>query len=234
MFKSEASSFNIVDATPFKRDVLKELADACREAEMPLGFYYSQAQDWCHPGGSAARINKRKSAHWDPTQDGGMDDYIDRIAVPQVRELLSNYGEFPTVLWWDTPIYMNQERATKLDAAVRELKPNIITNNRLGGGFNGDTETLIRNLIDIASKGGNYLLNVGPDGLGKIPAPSVQSLETVGAWMKVNGKVSRAYLLADREMALSVKQHGGHVEITRPSSAPDPLASVLCLELPHP
>jgi alpha-L-fucosidase len=338
MFKSEASPFNIVDATPFKRDVLKELADACREAKMQLGFYYSQAQDWCHPGGSAARINKRKSAHWDPAQDGSMDDYIDKIAVPQVRELLSNYGEFPTVLWWDTPIDMNQERATKLDAAVRELKPNIITNNRLGGGFDGDTETpeqhippqgypgrdwetcmtmngtwgykhwdhdwkstetLICNLIDIASKGGNYLLNVGPDGLGEIPAPSVQSLEAVGAWMKVNGEsiygtgptafgpecgafhpekkdkhgkpvfeakwdwrsttkpgkiyihllkwpagafsldgvngtVSRAYLLADREMALSVKQHGGHVEIALPSSAPDPLASVLCLELPHP
>jgi alpha-L-fucosidase len=271
-----------------------------------------------------------------PTPD--MDEYIDRIAVPQVRELLSNYGEFPSVLWWDTPVDMNKERAAKLDAAVRELKPNIITNNRLGGGFDGDTETpeqhipprgypgrdwetcmtmngtwgykhwdhdwksnetLIRNLIDIASKGGNYLLNVGPDGLGEIPAPSVKSLEAIGGWMKVNGeaihgtgptafgpecgsfhpekkdgngkpvfeakwdwrcttrpgkiyihlfnwpaggfeldgvegKVAKAWLLADRDKPLPVKQQGGRVVVDLPPSAPDPVATVLCLEVAPP
>ena len=54
-----------------------------------------------------------------------MDDYIDKVAVPQVKELLSNYGEFPAVLWWDTPCDMNKERADKL-AAVLKLKPGII------------------------------------------------------------------------------------------------------------
>ncbi len=140
MFKSEASPFNIVDATPFKRDPLAELAVACRKYGLKLGFYYSQAQDWNHPGGAAIKINKRTTDHWDPAQDGDMDKYIDEVAVPQVRELLSNYGEFPAVIWWDTPRDMTKERADKL-VELLKLKPGIIQNNRLGGGYPGDTET---------------------------------------------------------------------------------------------
>ena len=226
MFKSDASPFNIVDATPFKRDPLAELANACRKYGLKLGFYYSQAQDWSHPGGAAIKTNKRTIDHWDKAQDGDMDKYIDEVAVPQVRELLSNYGEFPAVLWWDTQHDMTKERADKLIELLK-LKPGIIHNNRLGGGYNGDTETpeqkipatgfpgrdwetcmtmngtwgykqrdnnwksaekLIRNLVDIASKGGNYLLNVGPTSEGLIPQPSIDRLEAVGSWMKVNGR----------------------------------------------
>ncbi len=219
MFDSKASDWNIVKATPFGRDPLKELAAACRKYGLKLGFYYSQAQDW-NNGGSAA------GGKWDPAQTRDMDDYIDKVAVPQVKEILTHYGEFPAVLWWDTPVDMNQERAEKLEALLR-LKPGIISNNRLGGGFKGDTETpeqfipatgypgrdwetcmtmndtwgyksydhnwksaasLIRNLVDIASKGGNYLLNVGPTSEGLIPAPSVERLKEVGQWMKGNGE----------------------------------------------
>jgi len=225
MFKSEASPFNVVDATPFKRDPLAELAAACREYGIKLGFYYSQAQDWNHPGGAAIKINKRTTDHWDKAQDGDMDKYIEDVAVPQVRELLTHYGEFPAVLWWDTQRDMTKERADKL-VELLKLKPGIIHNNRLGGGYKGDTETpeqkipatgfpgrdwetcmtmngtwgykkndnnwkstekLIRNLVDIASKGGNYLLNVGPTSEGLIPQPSMDRLKAVGAWMKVNG-----------------------------------------------
>ena len=222
MFHSKASKYNIYDATPFKRDPLAELAAACRKEGIKLGFYYSQAQDWHHPGGAAA------GGHWDKAaQDGSMDKYIDEIAVPQVREILSNYGEFPVVLWWDTPTGMNTERAAKLAKAVHELKPGIILNNRLGGGFKGDTETpeqhipaggfkdrdwetcmtmndtwgfksydnkwkstetLLFNLVDIVSKGGNYLLNVGPTAEGLIPQASVERLAQVGEWMKINGE----------------------------------------------
>lgn len=222
MFKSEASQYNIVDATPYKKDPLKDLAEACKKEGIKLGFYYSQAQDWHHKGGAAM------GGHWDKEkQDGSMDEYIDKIAVPQVREILSNYGEFPAVLWWDTPCDMNAERAAKLYKVMKELKPNIIWNNRLGGGFKGDTETpeqhipaqgypgrdwetcmtmngtwgyksydnnwkstetLIRNLCDIASKNGNYLLNVGPTAEGLIPQSSVERLAEVGKWMKVNGE----------------------------------------------
>jgi alpha-L-fucosidase len=219
MFHSKTSPYNIYDATPFKRDPLKELAEACQKQGIRLGFYYSQAQDWHHPGGTAI------GGHWDKAQDGNMDEYIDKIAVPQVKELLTNYGPL-AVLWWDTPEGMTKERAEKF-LPLLKLQPGIIANNRLGGddagdsetpeqfipptgypgrdwetcmtlndtwGFKSDdhgwksTETLIRNLIDIASKGGNYLLNVGPTSEGVIPQPSVEHLAEVGQWMKVNGE----------------------------------------------
>ena len=220
MFDTKASPWNIVQATPYGKDPLKDLAAACKKQGIKLGFYYSQAQDW-NNGGSACK------GKWDKAQEHDMDDYIDKIAVPQVREVLSNYGEFPAVLWWDTSCDMNKERAEKLYKVVQELRPNIIMNNRLGGGFKGDTETpeqhipaqgypgrdwetcmtmngtwgfkrddnnwkstetLIRNVCDIASKGGNYLLNVGPTSEGLIPQPSLERLAEVGKWMKVNGE----------------------------------------------
>ena len=221
LFGSKASKWNVVQATPYGKDLIQPLADACRKYGIKLGFYYSQAQDW-NNGGSAS------GGKWDKAQERSMDDYIDQIAVPQVREILTHYGkDIPAVLWWDTPDEMNKERAGKIYAAVQELRPGIIMNNRLGGGFRGDTETpeqtipatgfkdrdwetcmtmnntwgyksnddkwkstetLLRNLIDIASKGGNYLLNVGPTAEGLIPEPSVQRLAEVGRWMKVNGE----------------------------------------------
>ena len=220
MFDTKASPWNIVQATPYGKDPLKDLAAACRKYGIKLGFYYSQAQDW-NNGGAAS------GGKWDKAQEHDMDDYIDKIAVPQVKEICSNYGDFPAVIWWDTPKDMNPERAQKLYDTVHALRPNVILNNRLGGGFKGDTETpeqkipakgfpgrdwetcmtmnntwgfkrddnnwkstevLIRNLCDIASKGGNYLLNVGPNSEGLIPQPSLDRLAEVGKWMKVNGE----------------------------------------------
>lgn len=218
MFGSKASAYNVVDATPFHRDVIGEIAEACRKHGMKLGLYYSQAQDWHHPGGAAM------GGHWDKAQDGNMDEYIDKIAVPQVREILTKYGKI-AVLWWDTPADMTRARAEKF-LPLLKLQPGIITNNRLGGGFDGDlstpeqfipatgipgkdwevcmtmnntwgyvsydndwksTQVLIRNLADIAGKGGNFLLNVGPTSEGLIPQASVERLRAIGAWMKVNG-----------------------------------------------
>ena len=68
-----------------------------------------------------------------------MDEYIDKVAVPEVREILSNYGQVD-ILWWDTPTDMNKKRAEKFLPVIAKY-PNLITNNRLGGGYNGDTET---------------------------------------------------------------------------------------------
>jgi alpha-L-fucosidase len=227
MFCSQASKWNICNATPYCKDVLQPLAEACRKYGIKLGFYYSQAQDWNNGGSVGKSSNTNIAAGWDPAQKHDMDDYIDKIAVPQVKEICSNYGEFPAVLWWDTPRDMNTNRAQKLYDAVHALRPNVILNNRLGGGFKGDTETpeqfipangypgrdwetcmtmngtwgfkkddnnwkstetLIRNLCDIASKGGNYLLNVGPTSEGLIPEPSLERLAEIGQWMKVNGE----------------------------------------------
>jgi len=217
LFDSKVTDWDIVDATPYGKDLLKPLAEACRKHGIKLGFYHSQAQDWNHPGGAASGGKK-----WDPAQEGSMDEYIKKIAVPQVKEILTNYGDI-AVLWWDTPRDMNKERADVLQPLIG-LQPGIITNNRLGGGYPGDcstpeqhipatgldsdweacmtmnrtwgfksydhdwksTETLIRNLVDIASKGGNYLLNVGPTAEGEIPQPSIERLKAIGKWMKVN------------------------------------------------
>jgi len=219
LFDSKASDWNVVKATPYGKDLLKPLAEACKKYGLKLGFYYSQAQDWNNPGGAAA------GEHWDKAQDGSMDDYIRNVAVPQVKEILSNYGPI-AVLWWDTPKDMTKDRADML-LPLLKLQPGIIWNNRLGGGYKGDTETpeqtipatgfkdrdwetcmtindtwgyksydhnwkstktLLRNLIDIASKGGNYLLNVGPTAEGEFPPEIVQRLQEIGKWMAVNGE----------------------------------------------
>ena len=245
LFGSKASRWNVVDATPYGRDLLKPLAEACRKYGMKLGFYYSQAQDWNNPGGAvsrkvtsegwanpdSARIDAYTAAHdghWDPVQTTeSMSSYIDKIAVPQVKELLTNYGDV-AVLWWDTPTGMTDEYAAKLKSLL-SLQPNIITNDRLKRpDYPGDYKTpeqkipnlsdldgkdwetcmtmndtwgfkfsdhnwktpttLIHNLVDIASKGGNYLLNVGPTPEGEIPQPSIDALKIVGVWMKTNGE----------------------------------------------
>lgn len=217
MFKS-SDPFNIVDATPYKKDIIKAIADACKKYDMHFGLYYSQAQDWTHPGGAACQ------GHWDPAQDGSFDEYLTNVSIPQVKEVLSRYH--PEILWWDTPCEMDSARAARFLPLIAEY-PNLIINNRLGGGVEGDfatpeqtipatgipgknweacmtmndtwgykvhdhnwknTKTLVRNLIDIASKGGNYLLNVGPTSKGLIPEASVLRLKQIGSWMKVNGE----------------------------------------------
>ena len=245
LFETKASKWNVVDATPYGKDLLKPLAEACKRYGIKLGFYYSQAQDWNNPGGSAARrptkegwanpdsviidaYTKEHNGHWDPAQEKRtFAEYIDAVAVPQVRELLTNYGEL-AVLWWDTPTNMTDEAAAKLQSLL-SLQPAIITNDRLKRpNFPGDHKTpeqripnladldgtdwetcmtmngtwgyksydhnykspttLIRNLLDIASKGGNFLLNVGPTAEGEFPQESVSILAEMGKWMKVNGE----------------------------------------------
>jgi alpha-L-fucosidase len=245
LFNSKASKWNIVDATPYGKDLIKPLAEACRKHGIKLGLYYSHAQDWNNPGGAAARkittegwanpdsakidaYTAANSGHWDPLQTTKtMAQYIDEVAVPQVREILTNYGDV-AVLWWDTPTGMTDEFAEKLNAVLK-LQPNIITNDRLKRpNYPGDfktpeqripnlseldgkdwetcmtmnetwgyksyannwksLKTLIQNTVDIASKGGNYLLNVGPKADGTIPQESIDLLKGVGTWMKVNGE----------------------------------------------
>ncbi len=218
MFHSKCSSYNVVDATPFKRDVMKELAEACQEEGIRFGFYYSQCQDWHHPGGMGNS--------WDKTiQRVSFDQYVREKAVPEVRRLLTEYGPI-SIFWWDTPRAMSKEAFDSLHC-VTALQPGIITNDRLGEDHPGDyktfernipehppavpdwevcmpisgswgykksdtsfksTTTLIRNLVDIASKGGNYLLNVSPTGEGTLLPEAVERLQAIGQWMKVNGE----------------------------------------------
>jgi len=155
-----------------------------------------------------------------------MATYINAKVVPQLRELLDNYSPCPAVLWFDTPFNMTPQLAAPIVNLLNQ-HPDLIWNNRLGGGYKGDTETpeqhippqgypgkdwetcmtinntwgyesydtkfkstetLLRNLIDIASKGGNYLLNVGPDATGVIPQPEIDRLKEIGQWLQVNGE----------------------------------------------
>jgi len=222
LFPSAVTDWDVADATPYGKDLIGPLAEAARRHGLKFGLYYSQAQDWTHPGG--AKAGMKDGQGWDGAHKGSFDTYLKTIAVPQVREILTRYK--PDILWWDTPHLMTPERA-KLLRPLLSLRPGIITNNRLGGGFAGDTdtpeqhipatgipgrdwetcmtmngtwgyksydhnwkstETLIRNLVDIVSKGGNYLLNVGPTAQGEIPQPSIDRLKAVGRWMKTNGE----------------------------------------------
>lgn len=225
LFDSKVTEWDIVDATPYGKDLLKPLAEACHKHGIKLGFYYSQCQDWTHPGGITVSHDGWVSGPgWDEGQKGDMDEYLRDIAVPQVREILTNYGPV-AILWWDTPFDMTPERENMLLPLLR-LQPGIIANNRLSSNLKGDFSTpeqhipatgldydweacmtmndtwgfksyddnwkspkmLIRNLVDIVSKGGNYLLNVGPTAEGEIPQPSIERLKAIGQWMKVNGE----------------------------------------------
>ena len=221
MFPSQVSNFNIRDATPFPRDPLAELSAACRKEGVRFGLYYSQAMDWHNPGGQPPG-----KGWWDPAQHGDMLNYIQTTAAPQVREILSNYGPIAE-LWFDMAVNMNSAMADEILTVVKAAQPNVMINNRLGGGFKGDFNTpeqyipstgypgrdwetcmtinetwgfknqdtnwksaddLIRKLVDICHKGGNFLLNVGPDSQGVIPPACVERLATVGAWVQKNGE----------------------------------------------
>jgi len=218
MFKSTVSNYNVLDATPFKRDVLKELADACARRGMRLGFYYSQSQDWHEPNGAGNT--------WDfgPDEKKDYDQYLRGKAEPQVRELLTGYGPV-ALIWFDTPRMMTGDRAQRFADIVRSLQPNTLIDGRLGteGDYRSTGDNVIPSdasaeawetpatindtwgyrkddtnwkspgqivfkLVDIVSKGGNYLLNVGPMSDGTIPQPSQDILRTVGRWLKVNGE----------------------------------------------
>jgi len=219
MYDSPASTYDIADATPFGRDPLRELADACRGAGLRLCFYYSQAQDWHHPDAAGNS--------WDFPDESRKDfaHYLAEKAIPQVRELLTQYGPIG-LIWFDTPRTITKAQSEQLAGLVHTLQPECLVNSRVGhdaGDYesSGDNaipamvrhtpwetpatlndtwgfkshdhhwkapQTLIRLLVDIVSKGGNYLLNVGPTALGEIPAASAERLRQVGDWVARNGE----------------------------------------------
>ena len=218
LFASKGSPYNVVDATPFHRDVLQELSRACERRNLRLGFYYSQAQDWHEPNGAGNT--------WDfgPDDKKNFDQYLRAKAEPQVRELLSNYGPV-CLVWFDTPRMMDVgDRARRFADLVRTLQPDCLIDGRLGAegdyqstgdnaipdqpvagawetpatinhtwGFKQDDDDwkssgeIIFKLTDIVSKGGNYLLNVGPTAEGVIPERCGEILRAVGRWLKANG-----------------------------------------------
>lgn len=225
LFPSAVTDWDIADSSPYGEDLIGPLAEATRAEGLKFGLYYSQAQDWVHPGGVKARDHGfAEGEGWDEDHFGDMDQYLKEVAVPQADEIITRYQ--PDILWWDTAMWMTNERA-ELFLPLLSKKPGIIHNNRLGGDYKGDTntperhipatgykdrdwevcmtmnetwgykihdndwkstETLIQMLCDIVSKGGNFLLNVGPTAEGEIPQESIERLLAVGEWMDVNGE----------------------------------------------
>ncbi|HOW68032.1 MAG TPA: alpha-L-fucosidase [Candidatus Paceibacterota bacterium] len=233
LFRSQLTDW-CIKSTPFQRDPLKELAEACKAEGIVFCFYHS-IMDWHHPDWGTRRAWHDQA----PSTPPNMDRYVE-FMKGQLKELITGYGPLG-ILWfdgeWESP--WTHERGVDLYNYVRGLQPNIIVNNRVGKGRSGmqgmdqgkgvgdygtpeqeipptgfgpgvdwescmtmnnhwgynkhdqnwkPTQTLLRNLIDCASKGGNYLLNIGPTSEGLFPEASVQRLTEMGAWMKVNSE----------------------------------------------
>lgn len=128
MFKSGVDSFNIVDSTPFRRDPMKELADACRESGLGFGFYYSHYQDWTTPGGF---VGPTVYADGSPAT---FEEYFYNKCLPQVKEICSNYGKIDFI-WFDTPGNMKKELVEELVHTVHALQPGALLSSRTGQGF---------------------------------------------------------------------------------------------------
>lgn len=228
MFNSPSNDYNIVKRTPWGRDPLKELAEACKKQGMKLGFYYSLGRDWQDPDVPTNWPTKggRSNLVDYPNEDAkDFSKYFERKVKPQIRELLTQYGPVG-VLWFDTPEqYITKAQSEELLQFIRSLQPDCIVNSRIGNGLGDykvseqtitekavltpweacitmsrgwgynrfDTawkspELLVRQLVEIVSKGGNLLLNVGPKGTGEFPPQAVERLNAIGGWMKINGE----------------------------------------------
>ena len=225
LFDSAYDDYNTVRGTPFGRDVIAELADACRRHGMKLGRYYSQELDWHEPNGGGYHAKKLNVAgmHWTNNWDFPDDDSKDfeqcfrSKTLPQVRELLTKYGDI-CLIWFDTPHRITPAQSKELFDLVKSLQPNCLVNSRIGNGL-GDYRSMGDNQIPdeymeslvespttlndtwgfkyfddnwkdakkvlsirqhLNERGVNYLLNVGPDHLGRIPAPAAEILRAVG------------------------------------------------------
>jgi alpha-L-fucosidase len=147
LWHSQYDNFNVVEATPFGRDVVAELAAACRAEGLRIGLYYSQCVDWHEPhGGNLPKDVKNPTRakgkgrtwgnDWDfpPGTPHGFDAYLRRKVEPQLTELLTNYGDI-ALIWFDTPTPgLKQEQAIRLRDLVKRLQPGCLVSGRIGRG----------------------------------------------------------------------------------------------------
>jgi alpha-L-fucosidase len=213
MYDSNVSDFTIVKSTKYGKDPMKELSQKIREQGIEFGFYYSQFLDWHEPNGGGNRWD------FDETKKDYQQYYTSK-AIPQLKELLSNYGPLGTI-WFDMPGGLSYDQTKVLIDSLRMIQPNCLFSSRVGQGLGdyrdfGDSEVparpihgawesiythndswgyishdmnfkspkqIIQLLAEVASKGGNLMVNVGPDGNGAIPEYSVKYLLEVGKWL---------------------------------------------------
>ena len=241
MFHSKVDKYNVVDATPFGRDVIGEIAEACYKYGLKMGLYYSQDLDWHHPdgGGYLSNHSPSQGVTWDNSWDfpdaanKNFDRCFNEKIYPQVEEILRNYGEL-CLIWFDMPMTLKEHQSRALFDAIKKYQPDCLINSRLGNGAydyvslgdneipdsmpeNTEFDPALMNGIDgfkpspyglyetaatinrtwgfsahdqnwkspeiiaanrkkLNGMGINYLLNVGPDGLGRIPLASQKVL----------------------------------------------------------
>lgn len=235
LFKSEADPFNVVDATPFGRDIIAELGEACYKYGLKFGLYYSQELDWHDKDGGGydktdgcAGVGWTNCWDWPDKDKKDFSKCFENKIKPQVKEILTKYGDL-CLIWFDTPGVITPEQSLELYNMVKEYQPDCLINSRLGNGAydycslgdneipperpdvipeSADTdmnslggfkyspyglyetaatlndswgfkyfdhkwksaETVYNNKQHLNAMGVNYLLNVGPDGLGRIPS----------------------------------------------------------------
>ncbi|MDR9855011.1 alpha-L-fucosidase [Paenibacillus sp. VCA1] len=150
MYHSKADPFNIIDATPFGRDPLKELAESCEEAGIVLCFYYSHVIDWHHPHA----LHKEHNNTWDyKLEEKRFTEYFEGKAKPQLKELLTEYGRVG-LLWFDTAGGLSEEDSKDIVRHVQSLQPDCLINSRVSH-FMG--------MGDFVSKGDNEIGMSGED-----------------------------------------------------------------------
>lgn len=238
LFDSKVSDFDVMDATPFNRDIIRELHDACKEQGMAFGVYYSHNIDWMDGSDAQSKLSAKLNPEisefdrtfganlWDPSPNS-FEEYLENKAFPQVQELMQQYSGMK-LLWYDMDYRMSAEQSFRFYKTVYDIQPQIIVNGRVGHGYGdytipGDNtipeklEKLQKTwetvgtfnnswgynsydndwkspaevlywLVEIVSKGGNYMLNIGPTALGEVPEQSASNLRAIGNWMSVNGE----------------------------------------------
>jgi alpha-L-fucosidase len=227
MYNSPSSDYNIVKLTPYGKDPMKQLADACHKQGIKFGFYYSLGRDWQDPDVPTNwPVKAGRSNTWDfPDEDAKVfNRYFERKVKPQIRELLTQYGKID-ILWFDTSELISKAESQELVELIHQIQPDCIINNRIGnrlgdytvreqelngkidlapweacitmsknwGYIKYDTlykssELLIHQLLDVVSKGGNYLLNTGPTSKGEITQEAQARLIQIGKWLIRNSE----------------------------------------------
>ena len=236
MFRTAQSPYNVVDATPLGRDVVKELADECHRQGLAIHFYYSLIDWWRE---DAPRGRTGLGTGRDPEKEDA-DAYFDFMKA-QLTELLTQYGEVGAI-WFDGVWDQDQNpsfdwRLGELYGLIHRLQPAcLIINNHHLAPFEGEdaqtferdlpgentaglsgqevsrlpletcqtmnrswgyrvtdrdyksTDDLIRYLAGAAGRGGNLLLNIGPQPDGQLPEAALERLTGIGAWLRTHGE----------------------------------------------
>ena len=247
LYHSQVDRFNVVDATPFGRDITAELAEACYKHGLKFGLYYSQELDWHHPdGGGYTNMDGCAGVSWDNSWDypdrekKNFDRCFQEKIKPQVEEILTQYGDL-CLIWFDVPHTISPAQSLELNALVKKHQPDCLINSRIGNGAYdyvslGDNEipqeppkevldsqdpnaldgykyspyglyeglatmndswgfryydhawktpeTIASDRKKLNDMGVNYLLNMGPDGLGRMPSMAVENLRKAAELMK--------------------------------------------------